>query len=128
MPRLPKHPAVWFSGLISWQGLLWFFSSQPGMGGGPDIDHIDKLAHFVFFLAGGFLFSGCHFRIRPETPDWKRIIVTAVIAMAVIGWLDEWHQTQVPGRSGADVWDWLADVLGATVGALALRNLQQRQK
>lgn len=128
MPRLPKHPAAWFSALICWLGLLWFVSSRPGMGGGPDIDHLDKVAHFGFFLAGGFLFAGCHFQIRPENSDWKRIIFTAVIAMAVIGWLDEWHQTHVPGRNGGDVWDWLADLLGGMAGALSAKHFLQRRK
>ena len=39
----------------------------------------------------------------------------------VYGASDEWHQYYVPGRY-ADVWDWVADIVGATVVLLLIRR------
>lgn len=125
MPRLPKHPAVWFGSLAGWFGLLWFLSSMSGVGGGPQIPHLDKVAHFVYFLAGGFLFSGWILKLRPAAPDWRKIMLFTVCAMALTGGLDEWHQCYTPGRSGADPWDWLADVLGGAAGGLVCKTLHR---
>ena len=36
---------------------------------------------------------------------------------AIIGALDEYHQTFTPGRSGNDPWDLLADTVGAAAGS-----------
>jgi hypothetical protein len=57
---------------------------------------------------------------------WKRrpafaLLLTALIGSAY-GAIDEFHQYFVPGRS-CDVWDWLADTLGALLGALAIMIL-----
>jgi VanZ family protein len=126
MPRLPKHPAPWFSALAFWIGLLWLLSSIPGANRGPEIDHIDKVAHFGYFFGGGLLFAGCLLSLSRKAPDWRKIIGFTVLAMAIIGFLDEWHQTFTPGRSGADPWDWLADLLGGTAGAFFLKSLHRR--
>jgi VanZ family protein len=47
-------------------------------------------------------------------------IVLTVLFCSFVGVLDEWHQLHVPGRSGGDVWDWLADTLGGFLGAHAV--------
>jgi VanZ family protein len=41
------------------------------------------------------------------------------IAFALGGWfIDETWQTSTPGRMGGDLYDWIADFLGAIAGAL----------
>jgi VanZ family protein len=90
------------------------------------IPHFDKLEHFGYFLIGGFLLSGGIFTANPERSSWKRIVWTTVIAIAAIGCIDEWHQCFTPGRSGGDPWDWLADLLGGTAGALVLKAVHER--
>lgn len=45
---------------------------------------------------------------------WRGWIVAVVYGMT-----DEWHQSFVPGRTAA-VDDWLADIVGATLGVLAV--------
>lgn len=126
MLRLLRHPAAWFAVFLVWFGFLWHLSSQPGIHAPPPFPHFDKFAHFSYFAVGGFLFSACHFRLQPGTPVWGKILASAIIAMALIGWLDEWHQCFTPGRSGADPWDWLADLLGGAAGAFALKALHHR--
>ncbi len=77
----------------------------------------DKINHFVAYAAGGWLAASA---LRVSRPDAKTatLLVLAVVLVAAFGALDEAVQTLTPGRSGADVDDWAADVLGATAGAL----------
>ncbi len=100
------------------------------MGGGapPAVQHVDKIQHFGYFFGGGGLLTAALFRLKPDQPAWEKIILTVVILLACVGWLDEWHQTFTPGRSGNDVYDWLADVLGALVGALTFKAVHHRLK
>jgi VanZ family protein len=42
-----------------------------------------------------------------------------------VGGLDEWHQTFTPGRSGGDVWDWLADMTGGFIGAFIALGVEK---
>jgi VanZ family protein len=53
-------------------------------------------------------------------------MVLAVILVAAFGIADETLQTLIPGRTGADIGDWIADVLGAAAGALASIPTQRR--
>jgi VanZ family protein len=128
MPRLPTHPLPWLSALFCWLAVLWFLSSRSSLGGGPEIPHLDKIAHFSYFFGGGFVLCGSLLSLRDRSPDWQVLIPTTLIAMALIGWLDEWHQTFTPGRNGGDFWDWLADVAGGLAGALAFKAIHARRK
>jgi VanZ family protein len=109
----PVIPAVLF---VAWLAGLWLLSSLPGgdvpM---PSFTFADKIAHFGFFLGGGFLLT---WLLRPlvNWPAW-RVALAAFALMAVVGAVDELHQTWTPGRSGGDRGDWVADVAGGLSGA-----------
>lgn len=120
-----RRPTLWFVGLLVWFATLWGLSSLPSAGPRIDVHHIDKLMHFGYFLGGGFLLAGWRARLQASAPDWRFIFWTTIAAMALVGWLDEWHQCYTPGRSGADPWDWTADVLGAAAGARLLRAVHR---
>lgn len=78
----------------------------------------DKFAHFVAFAVGGGLLAlavGKSFTLTR-----RAVLLLSIGGVALFGALDEWHQTFTPQRSGADVYDWIADVLGATAGATAI--------
>lgn len=76
----------------------------------------DKAAHFSAFAAGAVNLA---LALCWSTAwSWKRVAVLAVIAISVFGVVDEIHQLYTPNRSGADVFDWSADTLGALCGAL----------
>ena len=51
---------------------------------------------------------------------WTRFRVFAIVTVVfmILGRLDEYHQSFTPGRSGNDMGDWVADILGASTGAL----------
>ena len=129
MARLPRNPKFWLGAFLLWFAVLWTLSSFSGQQQfAPPIDHFDKLAHFGYFFGGSGLLSAYLFRLRPERPNWKVILSAAIIVIALVGWLDEWHQSFTPGRRGNDPYDWLADVLGAAAGAFAFKRLHRRLK
>jgi VanZ family protein len=74
--------------------------------------------HFLYFSGGGFCFSlALLHACIPMKRAWVWGLYGAVFGM-VIGATDEYHQSFTPGRSGNDVGDWLADLSGASAGAL----------
>ena len=78
-----------------------------------DVPHwFHKVEHLLYFgtMAGLFAHG-----------LGRRWLWIAVLAVATVGALDEWHQFYVPGRSSS-VWDWATDVV-ATVIAVYLYHL-----
>ena len=123
---LPKRPVIWFSVLVVWYGTLWALSSIEGDSAPQRIPHLDKFQHFAYFLGGGMIVAGWLWRLRPASPDWKKTIAWTILILAVLGAIDEWHQCYTPGRSGADPWDWLADVLGGCAGAFVFKKIARQ--
>lgn len=129
MMRLPRHPGSWFALFFLWFSILWVLSSFAFYGPQtPSIDHLDKVQHFGYFFGGGALLTAGFYRFNPDRPNWMRIIAATIILIALVGALDEWHQTHTPGRSGNDVYDWLADVLGGLAAALLFKAVHRRLK
>jgi VanZ family protein len=101
--------------LFLWAATLWWLSSRtmttlPG----PEIPHLDKFLHFGYFGLGGMLLA-----FLPHTiPSIPRLMLISFLVFGVIGGIDEWHQSWVPGRSGNDWGDWLADATGGPTGSL----------
>jgi VanZ family protein len=110
-------PWLWAMAVTVWAVLLWRLSSRPIGVPVPSIPHWDKAAHLLYFTCGSFCFCRLLHLLRPA---WsRRTLVLATVAFATsVGALDEFHQSFVPGRSGNDPWDWLADTLGGLTGAL----------
>jgi VanZ family protein len=76
------------------------------------IPYQDKVAHLLLFGVLAFLLSraagfGWGW-------SWGRAAFFAIIATSIYGFLDEWHQSYVPGRT-VDIADWAADTLGAAL-------------
>ncbi|NQW99248.1 VanZ family protein [bacterium] len=129
MPQLPRNPKFWLGGFLLWLFVLWGLSSFSLAGTtAPPIDHFDKIAHFGYFFGGSGLLCAFLFRRRPNRQDWKILIATAVLVIAVVGALDEFHQSFTPGRSGNDPYDWLADVLGAIAGGIVFQRIHHLVK
>mgnify|MGYP001825094911 CR=1 FL=1 len=101
-----------------WNTLLWFLSGRPVPEHRlPPVPGADKLVHFAYFFLGALLLAGFLTR-RAPTLAGRQLLVTVTVILALIGLLDEWHQSWIPERSGNDLGDWLADSLGAFVGTL----------
>jgi VanZ family protein len=119
---LLRDPRTWLAAFAVWFGTLWWLSSQvrhfpPGL----DFRFSDKAIHFGYFLAGGFSAAAFFYRRKPDGTNWDRTFLLAILAAGFTGALDEWHQSWVPGRSGNDLPDFHADLLGSMAGALLLR-------
>lgn len=109
---------MWWTALFGWATvILWLSSLTPAEM--PDSAFLiwDKLSHFTFYALGGWLAASALRASRPRAGA-VGIMVAAVILIGTFGILDEAFQTLTPGRTGGDVDDWFADVLGATAGAL----------
>jgi VanZ family protein len=129
MLRLPRNPRFWLAGFLLWFGVLWVLSSfRVPSEGVPPIPHLDKIVHFGYFFGGSGLLCAWLFRRSPERPDWAKLIATAVLVIALVGALDEFHQSFTPGRSGNDPGDWLADLLGAIAGAFTFKRFHHLLK
>ena len=108
-----------------WAVTLWFLSANnPVPKNGPEIPHLDKVAHFGYFFIGGALLATCVLVAWPAL-KWHRmsLFFALVVVCSVIGRLDEFHQGFTPGRSGNDTGDWVADTLGGAAGSFFVLGL-----
>lgn len=97
-------PAAAWAALLLWLGTLPPSRIPSGPGG------FDKLLHAVAYGILGFLAA---FAAR-------RGAATGAISSFLVGGIDEWGQSRVPGRY-ADGLDLLADVAGGALGGLLAR-------
>ncbi|MDR1319691.1 MAG: VanZ family protein [Treponema sp.] len=96
-------------------GLIWFLSSQSVLPKPKGIFGFDKAQHLLAYavLAGAAA-------LWTSRKIWKRraftVLLCTALAVSAYGAVDEIHQYFVPGRD-CNFWDWLADILGAFLGA-----------
>jgi VanZ family protein len=115
--RLPSRPLFWLISWCMWFSVLWLLSSSdPKLNNGLTIPNIDKLYHFGYFMIGGF-FAANLLHLKPQF-QWEKIVLIVTLVGAIVGAIDEYHQSFNPERSGNDLGDWLADTLGAYAGCL----------
>jgi VanZ family protein len=110
--------AAWFS-VIAWAVAITILSSMTPrqLASISPFSLWDKAAHFLAFAGGAALLT---LALRWSTSwRWRQIVLVTAAAVALFGVIDEYHQTFTPHRSGADLGDWIADVLGAVVGTIA---------
>lgn len=101
-----------------WAAFILLLTSIPG----SDLPHVsfmsfrdsDKLVHGTMYAI--FAFLAVRSLLRAGRPPIQAVLVV-VLGIAFFAALDEWHQQFIPGRS-MDVFDWLADISGATIGTL----------
>jgi VanZ family protein len=105
---------------LSWAGVLYYLSAQPGTDTPPLFMHQDKLLHFFAFGLLGFLTMGA-IRTKGRTHhNWQVWLI--VLLVGLYGVVDEFHQRFVPGRD-ASIYDIAADMAGGILGAWALYDL-----
>jgi len=118
MPSILSKALFWRLAVLVWGVVLYALSAQPGIALPGGFPGIDKVEHATYFTLGGMCFL-LGLRLAGLAQGKGAAIVLTVLFCSVVGVLDEWHQLHVPGRSGGDVWDWLADTLGGFLGAHA---------
>jgi VanZ family protein len=92
-------------------GVIFYLSHQPTLPIPLRFPYQDKVMHFgAYFILASLLahaiYPGSH----------KRRFALALLIASLYGVSDEIHQIFVPGRD-ASIFDWLADSIGAWVGA-----------
>lgn len=106
---------VWMVLLAAYSFLLYDLSSGVVAIPGPSFPHMDKVAHAgAYGLMALLAWQAFRHWVRVRHGAW------AWLYTVVYGATDEWHQSYVPGRY-ADIWDWVADIAGATLALLLLK-------
>jgi VanZ family protein len=75
----------------------------------------DKVLHTIEYGVLAVLFMRALWR---EGVSWRDAALAAVVMTSLYGATDEYHQAFVPNRSST-ISDWVADSIGATMGASA---------
>lgn len=118
MFHLLSRPILWLTANIIWLITIYLLSSTTKTmpEGGFDIPHIDKILHFGYFFGGGIILTNYLLLTKGTAAPIRFRVFIPLLFFAILGALDEYHQTFTPGRSGNDPFDWLADFLGAAAG------------
>ncbi len=114
----PRLALILYAALLCWAiAILWLSSLTPREL--PDSAFLlwDKLNHLLAFAVGGWL-AATALRVTRPTMPVAGALAAAVVLIAAFGVLDETVQTLTPGRSGGNLGDWVADVIGAVLGSL----------
>lgn len=117
MPRPLLSAALWLALLVWAGGILWLSSLSPAELPSAAFLAWDKFNHFIAFAVGGWLAASALRTSRPSLRPAPALLL-AVAVVAAFGAFDESLQLFTPGRTGADLYDWIADFLGAVAGAL----------
>ena len=88
----------------------------------PSVAFGDKITHLMAFLILSILLSLTLLYQNKNELLKSKHTVSAFIIVSIYGALDEIHQGFIPGRS-QDIFDWLADTIGALAGVFLLLYL-----
>ena len=102
----------------AWASAIFVVSSRPGntLPGGYSVQ-----AHLAEYFVLGALLT---WALADEQPSVSTVGL-AIILASLYGITDEFHQRFVFMRT-PDIFDWMLDTVGATLGALAVRALLTR--
>jgi VanZ family protein len=96
---------------------IWLLSAQSTLPLPKGIFGFDKVQHFIaYFALAASIIPWFSPRRRIFRGLW--MCLPAALIASGYGIVDELHQYFVPGRD-CNVWDWIADTLGAICGAFA---------
>ena len=117
LTQIHFRPEVYFRLSILWVALISLLSSVPNLHVKKVVPQSDKYVHVVIFSVLAYLLFGA---LRNKLSRLQPVIQIAfiVVICAAAGFLDEAHQLLVAGRTFS-LWDWAADILGCTLGAMA---------
>jgi len=98
--------------LLAYCALIFFLSSQSRLIDTPlDFPNKDKLIHATAYAVMAY---AAWMAFRHHIEKHLLLALASVLFASAYGVSDEFHQSFVIGRD-ADVWDWVADTVGASV-------------
>lgn len=126
-PRLRfAVPLLWLIFGV-WVLVLVYASTRQGVPGPfQPVLGFDKVEHFLFFFWGA-LSLGAAIRATAAI-RWSTIFLIVFLVLCSLGLADEINQLFVPNRSGADPFDWMADLAGTAAGLAVLRRFYGKRK
>jgi VanZ family protein len=116
--RQPAFAIVLWSAWLVWAaGILFASSLTPEELPAAAFVLSDKVLHFAAFTVGGWLAANA-WRASGRPRSRRGVFLAAVALTAAFAAFDEASQLLTPGRHGGDLYDWIADFLGAIAGAI----------
>lgn len=112
----------WLPPLV-WAGVILLGTSLPQEAVPIQTSRIDKILHFGIYSVFAFLLTR---QISVGFRLWQSVVLAIAFSMA-FGAFDEWHQQLIPGRS-TELADWIADSIGAAVGASVAAFMEHRRR
>ena len=109
--------------LTSYCSLIFWLSSRSSLPTPMLFIHQDKIHHFGAYFIMGIL-AWRFFNDYLEKP--KILFVISLCFCSLYGMSDEIHQHFVPDRD-ADIFDWLADTLGASFALITIQLTKNKQ-
>lgn len=103
---------------------IFLLSSLHGRAVPPEVTFNDKVLHAILYSGLGVLVVRA-MALKHGRIAWY-VVPIAVLFAAIYGASDEWHQSFVPGRD-TDVWDLVADIVGAWCGAIGYAFYYRQQ-
>jgi VanZ family protein len=128
MSPLVKHFFRYQFPAIAWAAVIFYASSLPASKLPKFALTInDKVIHgTIFFVLGLLVYRALEPRVKSITFSWKRFLI-AILAVVAYGFLDEFHQGFVPGRS-VDIKDATADAVGGLISGIVLYLFSMRKR
>ncbi|MFM8558205.1 MAG: VanZ family protein, partial [bacterium] len=117
--------AARWSAVAAYVAIIFTLSAQPSLSLPGTFELRDKVAHVCEYGGLGLLVWRATRASWPTASPLRRAVLAA-IAVAAVGAADERFQATVPGRF-ADVYDWIADVTGATLAQVVGMALERRR-
>ncbi len=110
--------------LVAYACLIFFLSSQSFQVSSHSIHipHLDKVAHIILYAVFGCLTA---FMLNTFCLKKKYFWGIALIIVGLYGLSDEIHQLFVHARN-ADIYDWIADMLGGGIGIIVFKKVVQK--
>ncbi len=117
---------VYWGPVVAYAGMVFFFSAQSHPEEQlPSIlvkDVNDKVLHTVeYAVLGGLCYQAFRWGVSGQAAS--RALLFAIVTASLYGMTDEVHQLFVPFRESSWL-DWLADTVGAVIGAMSWRFLR----
>jgi len=101
--------------------LIFWLSSQSALPAPMLFEHQDKLHHLgAYFIMGVLAWRF----FNDYAQNQKSMFMMSLVFCSLYGISDEIHQSYVPDRD-ADVFDWLADTLGALIALITIQLLKR---
>ncbi|NLT50987.1 MAG: VanZ family protein [Ignavibacteria bacterium] len=112
--------------LVLYWLIIFIGTSIPG-GSIPSIGVSDKFKHFAAYFILTIMLS-IAFSLQEKLLFIKKhVILSSLFVASSYGVIDEIHQSFIPGRS-CDLYDWIADFIGAVLGVVTYNCLFKRLK